>query len=87
MIMADVNIVVNKVLYYIFNNVSNVPKNNLVHVLRGFYNAEEIVEAKQVLHKFGESLILTRCCPTSLNELLETTRGDIIARIYYHCGR
>ena len=66
-IMADVNnsssVIVNELLCFVQNSVSNVPKLNLVNVGCAFYTLDEIVAAKTVLYEYAETVRdeLPRC--------------------------
>ena len=57
------DVVINELLFFVKNNVSSVPKANIVNVGSTFYIEEEIVAAKNVLYGFAESTAATtsRC--------------------------
>ena len=49
-----------------------MPKKDLVYVSSSSYNTEEIIEAKQIPHKYGESLNLDSMLP----RLIKRAAGD-----------
>jgi len=59
----DSNVVINELLCFVQNNMSSVPKANIMNVGSTFYREEEIVAAKNVLYGFAESIAATtsRC--------------------------
>ena len=65
--MAEVNIrhsvIVNELLCFLQNSISNVPKLNLINVGSSFYTSYEIVNAKAELYAYAEGLCdeLPRC--------------------------
>ena len=54
-IMADASVVVNELLCFIKSYFGKVPKIQLTTVIAGFYEQEEIVNAKTLLFNFAES--------------------------------
>lgn len=65
--MANVNnsspVIVNELLCFMQNNVSNVPKLNIINVGCTFYTSDEVVDAKAALYGYAELVCddLPRC--------------------------
>jgi len=55
----DSNVVINELLCFVQNNMSSVPKANIMNVGSTFYREEETVAAKNVLYGFAESIAAT----------------------------
>ena len=53
--MADV-LLRSEVLCFIQSNIASMPKSNIITILCGFYSAEEILEAKNLLFNVAEKL-------------------------------
>jgi len=61
--VGDSNVVTNELLCFVQNNMSSVPRANIVNVGCTFYREEEIVQAKNVSYEFADSTAVTtsRC--------------------------
>ena len=54
--MADSNVLINKLLCFVWNHFDKIPRNELLNAFNGFYDDDEVLMAKEVLFDWASKI-------------------------------